>query len=742
MPSFRCTAFAAVLAMLLSACGIAFAATNPSDAKPLASRPRVALVLSGGGARGLAHVGALRGLREMRVPVDMIVGVSMGSVVGGAYASGRTVEELEAFVRSTDWTSIVSDRPPRDDLGFRRREEDILVPSRIEFGVTRGGVSLPPAAAGNRALEAALARLLPAGAAERPVDRLALPFRSVASDLLTGELVELRNTPLFMSMRASLSVPGVFSPVRLDGRLVVDGGLVRNLPVDIARAMGAEIIIAVNVGTPLAKESELTSAIGVAQQMLQILTEQNVQRSIKELRNDDVLISPNLDGISFLDFSRRELAMAAGEAAVKANAERLKALALPPQDYAAIELARIAPRRDADAGPPLAKVTVQPTPHASSRALAAQMGLDEARPVTLDQVAQAAAQLHGSGDFDRVEVEVRDVDGKREAVVTPIESAWAHSRLRLGVEFSSDFDDDNRFTVSALHVVPWFNTWGAELRSVARIGSNRSLGTQLWQPLAPGSQWFVKPSLQYDSSGADLFDRGRRIARVGFNMTTASLAVGRQLSNWGNAQLGLIRHVGEARFLITPPQDPGSGRFDERAYFSEFQYDTLDSLAFPSRGAFFDGRWEWGGWGSRDSSARQSAVIALKAFGIGDWAGHVYGEWAKSSGGIAPLQLGGFLRLSGTPRNSVDARVVVLGRAVIARQIGQMPTGLGGAVRGGFSLEFGGGFDEARHIRFGQLRQAGSGFVSVDTRFGPLFLAAGATRGFGGTLYLFLGPFW
>ena len=694
------------------------------------------------GRAALAHVGALRGLRELRVPVDMVVGVSMGSVVGGAYASGRTVEDLEAFVRSTDWMSVVSDRPPRDDLGFRRREEDLLVPSRIEFGVTGAGMSLPPAAAGNGALETALTRLLPAGTAERPVDRLALPFRSVASDLLTGELVELRNTPLFMSMRASLSVPGVFSPVRLDGRLVVDGGLVRNLPVDIARAMGADIIIAVNVGTPLAKESELASAIGVAQQMLQILTEQNVQRSIKELRSDDVLISPNLDGISFLDFTRRELAMTAGEAAVKAHAERLKALSVPPEDYAAFELARVAPHRDAGAGALLAKVTVQPTPHANSRALAARMGLDETQPVTLDQVTQAAARLHAGGDFDRVQVEVRDIDGKREAVVTPVESAWSHSRLRLGVELSSDFEDDNRFTVSALHVVPWFNSWGAELRSVARIGSNRSLGTQLWQPLAPGSSWYIRPEIQYDSSGADIFDRGRRIARVGFDMTTASLAVGHQLSNWGDVQLGIVRRVGKARFLIAPPQSVDSGRFDERAYFTEFQYDTLDSLAFPSRGALFGGRWEWGAWGSRDKAARQSAVIGLKAFSLGDWAGHVHGEWAKSSGGIAPLQLGGFLRLSGTPRNSVDGPVVVLGRAVLARQVGQMPTGLGGAVRGGFSLEFGGGFVEAQQIGFGEMKRAASAFVSVDTRFGPLFLAAGATRGIGGTLYLFLGPFW
>ena len=202
------------------------------------------------------------------------------------------MEELEQFVRSTDWTSIVADRPPRDDLAFRRREDDLLLPSRIEFGVSREGIRLPPATAGNAALESALARLLPPGTANLPVNRLALPFRTVASDLLTGELVELNDTPLFMSLRASLSVPGVFAPVRVNQRLLVDGGLVRNLPVDMARAMGADVVIAVNVGTPLAGESELQSALGVAQQMLHILTEQNVQRSLKELGERDVLITP------------------------------------------------------------------------------------------------------------------------------------------------------------------------------------------------------------------------------------------------------------------------------------------------------------------------------------------------------------------------------------------------------------------------------------------------------------------
>ncbi|BBB65170.1 hypothetical protein UNDYM_0917 [Undibacterium sp. YM2] len=159
------------------------------------TRPKVALVLSGGGARGFAHIGVLRALRKMRVPVDMVVGTSIGAVVGGAYAAGRSADELEQIVKDTDWDSVLADRPARYDLDFRRKEEDLMLPSRIEFAVTKSGVFLPPAAAGNAALENALTRLMPEGMRDQPVNQLALPFLSVASDLLTGEMVELNDTP-------------------------------------------------------------------------------------------------------------------------------------------------------------------------------------------------------------------------------------------------------------------------------------------------------------------------------------------------------------------------------------------------------------------------------------------------------------------------------------------------------------------------------------------------------------------
>jgi len=731
-------------------------AATATEAKPAAaappgaaaSRPKVALVLSGGGARGFAHIGVLRALRDLRVPVDLVVGVSMGAVVGGAWAAGRSVDELAGFVRGTDWAEIVADRPPRRDLSFRRREEDLLLPSRIEFGLRPGGVQPPPAAAASIQLEDALGRLIPAGAGVLAVDALGVPFRSVASDLLTGELVELRDVPLFDAVRASLAVPGVFAPVRVGGRLLVDGGLVRNLPVDIARGMGAGIVIAVNVGTPLAGEEELGSAFGVAQQMLNILTEQNVQRSIRELGTADLLITPALNGIGFLDFAQGERAMAAGLAAAQALAPRLAALALPAEGYDAQEWLRLASPAARGQPLPLASLAVLPTPRTGEAALARRAGLAVGDTITPAEAVNAAKRLRGSGEFERVRVDVTEQDGSRAVRLEPTEADWAFGRLRLGLALASDFNNSSAFTVSAMHVLPWVNRWGAELRTLARIGAQRGLSVQLWQPLAPGSDWYAAPEIDYIAGAGDVFVNGRRQLRAGFSTTRLTLAAGRQLADWGDLRLGISRELGRARLLL-PETDPPTGTtYQATTQFAEWRVDTLDTLALPSRGQLINLRWEHQDIASGSGAGAGGLPVAsITAQGLvagrwGDWATHLYGEWSRAQVDTAPLALGGFLRLSGTADASINAHTVVLGRMVWARRIGRMPVGLGGAVRLGFSLEAGGGFAEGEALRLNALRKAASSFVAVDTRFGPLYLGAGASRPGGSSIYLYLGPIW
>lgn len=739
---------APLLQKSLLACVLAVLFLLPASAQTLTSspetaapaRPRIGLVLSGGGARGLAHLGVLRALRELRVPVDLVVGTSMGAVVGGAYAAGRSVEEIEEIVHSADWATILSDRPQRRELSFARREEDQLLPSRIEMGLNRDGVSLPPAAVGNSALERTLERLISGQRADLPLNRLALPFRALATDLLSGEMHEMIDTPLFLALRASMAVPGVFAPVRIQGRPMVDGGLVRNLGVDIARKMGADIIIAVNVGSPLLEERELGSAVGVANQMLQILTEQNVTRSLKELRPADVLIDPQLDSMGFLDFQRLAPTVEVGHRAALAAQERLQQLALTDADYSAHQQSRQPLASAKPQALPLQALEIKGTRRSNPQALQSSLGLQAGEPVTEAQVERAAAVLYGSGDFDRVDSAILDSAGRRQVTLQVNEAAWARSRLRVGLELYSNFDDANRFSLVAMHSANWLNPWGAELRTLGRIGAKRELGTELLQPLGAGSALYLAPRLHYEESEADAFDGGRRVARYAVSLGTAGLSLGWRLGNWGDVRLGTARL--RTRTRVQLPEDPslGSSRLSLRSHYVQLRIDSLDSMAFPARGQLLDlsyARLDSAQTGSVD----QVSALGLSAFQLGPWAGHLYGEFSHASIG-STRSLGGFLRLSGSPDSSLEGRNLFLGRLVMAKRIGQMPLGLGQSVRVGFSVEIGGAVPEQQSLQAGDLKLAGSGFLAVDTRFGPFYLALGGTRGGQSAVYLFLGPVW
>lgn len=719
-------------------------ATPSETVTPAQSRPRIGLVLSGGGARGLAHIGVLRTLERLQVPVDLVVGTSMGAVVGGAYAAGRTPQELLAFARDTDWDGVLSARPPRDRLTQRRRSDDLLSPSRVQLGFEGARLRLPAAAAGNQVLESTLLRLLPDGAAERRGDSLPVPFNAMATDLKAGTLVEMGGAPLVSAVRSSMSVPGLFAPIRVDGRLLVDGGLVRNLPVEIARAMGADIIIAVNVGTPLSDEDKLGTALGITDQMVKILIDQNVRASLATLGPRDILITPRMDRIGFTDFKAADAAIAAGEAAAETVAAALTALGIGPEAYLAHEQRRIAPaqaRADRDAEPRLGRLEIQGTTPVAARALAAETGLRPGDVAEVEDIEAAAARLYARDEFERVDIAVRESGLTRDVVLTPVYDAGRRSRLRLGLGFSSDFRDETSFTVSALHVYSPLNDWQGEVRTFASVGSSRGLQTEWWQPLGAGSPWFGAVTAGYLDEAVDLYEDGRRTARIGVSGTEGSVAFGRLLGRIGEVRVG-VRRRDVSGSLIIPELPAASARLLDTGYFGELLVDTLEPLTFPTSGFLVRARHEQIPGDGPASELDQSLIEAVRAFGRGEWGGHVMAEWAEGRSGIAPIELGGFLRLSGTPTESIGGKSMLFGRLVLAKRLGRLPSGIGGDVRWGFSVEAGEAFDAREPKNLSRLRLAGSSFLSVDTALGPIYLAFGQTEGGSRAAYLFLGPYW
>src|SRR5688572_999534 len=296
------------------------------------ARPRICLVLSGGGARGAAHIGVLKVLDEMRVPVDCIAGTSMGAVVGGAYASGLPLAEMETLVAGIDSNRLFVERPPREDQSMRRKADDLGILFGLEVGLRDGEMLLPKGIVSGVQLEGVLRGLIRTPG-HRDFDKLPIPYRAVATDLETGRAVVFSEGQVVTAMRASMSVPGAIAPAESGGRILVDGGLTDNLPVGIARSMGADIVIAVNLGTPLLQRTQLSSALGVTTQMINILTEQNVQASLASLRATDILIEPELGNFSASDFDDLARAVPIGEAAARKVAPRLAALSVAPEEY-------------------------------------------------------------------------------------------------------------------------------------------------------------------------------------------------------------------------------------------------------------------------------------------------------------------------------------------------------------------------------------------------------------------------
>ena len=336
----RRSLIAALSLALLASSSHVTAADAPPPRAPGAP-PRIAVALSGGGARGIAHVGVLKVLDEMRIPISCITGTSMGSIVSGAFAVGTSPAEIEKMVLATNWDEIFRDNPPRAEIATRRKLDDYKTLFAPEFGLKDGGLALPKGIIAGVSIEAFLRVVAEPATGIQDFDKLPVPYRAVATDIETGEAVVLSHGNVAEAMRASMSVPGAISPVSMDGRLLVDGMIANNLPIDQARKLCGDVVIAVNIGTPPLKRDEITSALAVVSQMMAFLGKQTVDEQLKSLGPNDVLIAPDLGDISVAKYDRAKDAIRIGEEATRKMAASLSRYSIPPEQYAAVRAKQV-----------------------------------------------------------------------------------------------------------------------------------------------------------------------------------------------------------------------------------------------------------------------------------------------------------------------------------------------------------------------------------------------------------------
>jgi len=727
-----------------------FAASALADAKPPeaagiephVSRPKVCLVLSGGGARGAAHIGVLKVLEELRVPVDCVTGTSMGSIVGAAFASGIAIEDMEKTLESMSTQLLFKDLPPREERAVRLKRDDATNLSPVEIGFRDGNVLLPKGAVSGVQLESVLRRLSKVRGFQH-FDELPIPFRAVATDLVTGKAVVLSEGELSVAMRASMSVPGVIEPLRLDNRLLVDGGLTDNLPVDVARAMGADIVIAVNLGTPLLKPEALNSILGVTGQMVSILTQQNVQASLASMKPTDVLIVPQLGDFSASDFDHLPETVPIGEAAARAVSDELVKLSVSPSEYEAWRQRRLA--GITVALPPVDEIRFAKLEHVNPDI--ARSVLQTQTGVPLDQSAldRDMRRLYGTGDFERVSYQLLEEPGKHILSVDAVEKAWGPNYFRMGLGLSSDFRGDAFFNLLASYRKTWLNRLGGEWRTDVQFGQTNRIATEFYQPVVASQTFFVVPSASYLRRTADVFEADQRIARYEIHQGRIALEAGAQFAKYGELRLGVERIDARAELQTGPAflQPPAQGTASYSGISLRGLVDQLDNLNFP-RGGYagsMDIHSALTALGSDLPFTRAEATgTFVKSFGS-----HTVSASVKFGGrlGSNPLpatelfQWGGLLQQSGYPTGALIGEELMFGRLVYTERLKQWS--LLDGVYGGVSLEVGRMRRPLVPNNEPGVLQSAAVLLGVDTPVGPLYFGYGhVNRGFN-SLYLFLG---
>ena len=390
-------AAATALAMLAMHCPepAAQTATPPAAASP----PRIGLALSGGGARGIAHVGVLKVLEELRIPIHCVTGTSMGAIVGGTFAAGTSPTEMEKVVLAADWDEIFRDRPPRQEIAVRRKVDDYKTLFAPEYGVKDGGLALPKGVIAGVSIESFFRVLATPAFGVSDFQKLPIPFRAMATDIETGESVVLDHGSVAQAMRASMSVPAAIAPVEIDGRLLVDGGIANNLPINEARKLCADVVIAVNISTPPLKRKEITSALNVATQLVNFLGKQTVDDQLKGLGKQDVLIEPDLGDISAATFDRSVEAIKIGEQATRAMADSLKRYSLPPDQYAALRATQIAERKALGT---VTEIRIEGLERTNPEVLSALIETKPGEPLSEEKISADLRRIYGRGDFESI----------------------------------------------------------------------------------------------------------------------------------------------------------------------------------------------------------------------------------------------------------------------------------------------------------------------------------------------------
>ncbi len=704
-------------------------------------RPKIAVVLEGGGAKGFAHVGVLKVLEALHVPVDIIVGTSMGSIVGAAYASGRTIAEMEEVLSATNWDDLFDETPPREEVHFRQkagRERELFGDAKV--GIKDSKLVIPTALVQGQNVEPMLQQLFGKAPASVDFDDLPIPYRAVAADVETGEAVILDSGSLATSARASMSVPGFFAPVELNGRLLVDGGITNNLPIDVALDMGADVIIAVECVDHLKTRDKLTGPLAIPSQILDMLLERTTQNALKLLRTQDLHIKVEMGGYSSTSFNNATEIMKLGEETARTLSTDLSKLAISDTEYQSYYQHRTG---ETEYTPVIEYIQVEGVVGYHVAEIKKSLHNQVDKPLDRKQVMEDLTPIVQSGDFSKVTYNIEEKDGKKGLVVKATPKDWLKNYARVGFSLEDNFDGGSSYSMALETRINELNELGAYTDLQLEVGKSPRAFIEFYQPLYQGSSFFIAPEASFSKQELPIRNADTIVAEFQRQENALGLKGGYSLGKYGEISLGWKWGQGWLERRIGEPTIPDFD-YDIGEVFGKIALDQFDNPDFPTKGYRLNllGSGSRDGLGASDDFEKASINASLPL---------TFGATTilfNAEAGYAPEDLpaeryssfGGFFDISGFEQGSLVASNYWIYRTAAYYRI----------AKGGSALfPFGGylgGTVEVASLRSSleALRDrpnviGGSLFIGADTPLIPIYLGFGLSDESEKSVYLNVG---
>ncbi|WP_198599223.1 patatin-like phospholipase family protein [Vibrio sp. 10N.261.55.A7] len=744
-------------------------ATSSIESDEQLERPSIAVVLAGGGAKGAAHIGVLKALEELRIPVDYITGTSMGAYVGGLYATGMSAEEIESLIYSTEWNRGYRDRVNRSERRTINKEYEDRYQIKTDLGLRWGEIRAPRGVVQGQNM----LRILRETSGNLPAidsfDNLVIPYRSVATDIIDLEPVVIDKGYLVDAMMASMSVPGVLPPYEIDGKLLVDGGVTNNMPVDVARDLGADIIIAIDISSDYIDEDEFSSFLTVADQLSNYLVRRSTILQQETLTEADFFLQPNVGDMGTTEFDKMPGAFVEGYEEAMANSLRLSRLSLSSSEYQAYIDKKQNLRRKLVYGDEVTvdRIVINNNTHYNEELLRTRLGLQEGKAITTEELEQSIQDLYALDRFELITYQYdKDEDGNNLVVVDVNEKSWGPNYVNFRFFLEDDFTTDSQYSLGISSNFTDLNSGGAELLLNLEMGSDKLVEAELYSPFLSSQKLFTTLGASYSNDKRNVPTSGfedtslkatENYIPVTFREWKAELTLGYQERLWREFNLGLryIQGYGE---LSTLPVC-GDLNYVRQGIFAGYRYDTLDDFSFPRSGFYADLEYLVsnddieGQSNCLDTGSNQSndvvTEISAKLIGAYTYDRHTLvanmdlglSQAENASMPIDPKEIGGFLKLSGIPRDSLIGQNIAFTSLVYRYRWFDNDFGLfSSPFYLGSSIEYGGVWSDPNvNIQDAPLYHAASVFVGVNSPIGPIMFGYGFTEQQYNSVYLIIG---